>query len=409
MTNKSILNIAASVFSVIIFLFLESCSVIKTTNIFQSGGVDQSEFDKTLPFQFENGLIIIDVVIKNKTYKFLLDSGAPNIISKQIADELDLPIKFSSTVSGSQNKSELVDFVKIENISIAGVNFRNTGSIVADLEGVINKVACFNIDGVIGANLMRNAIWDIDYDGKLIRLVSNSELLKIPTNSKAIPFITDLSGSPIIKMKVNDGLSVEVEVDLGMQSDFSLSQNVLKKLNKENDISKISGFGTLSGSLFGYAEPEKDEFAIISAIVIGSTRLNNQVVTFIDNGKTQKIGTKFLKNYRVIFNWFNKELHLIKKKDYYNNEETFGIKFRYDENSKVIVSYVYENSSAFKTSLKFGDEVSAINGENLESISQIEWCNFLTKSKFLFKDSLMLSINRNNNLETIVLKKSSFF
>lgn len=409
MTIKKIIygtSIGILVLLLVIFIVLDGCTMVKAYSLIKKGEVEQKDFKTTFPFEFDQGLIIIKVKIKGKEYDFMLDTGAPNLISKEIADELMLKPKFSAEMDDSQNQSEELDFVQIEHVSIGGVNFLNMGAVVADLENGVKKVSCFKVDGIIGANLMRNAIWDIDYETQNITITSAKSLLDITNDNEKIPFTTSLTGSPFIQVGIGGELIKKVQIDLGMTSDFKFSNSTFQTLLKKKQIiSTISGNGTLSGSVFGYAEPERDDFALVKSLQFGEISLKNQVVTFIDDEKTTKIGTMFLKNYRVILNWFKKEMTLIKKRDYRNSTfETFGFKSAYRENGKIVISYIYSTSNAYKAGLRYGDEIIELDGNNYRNISLDEWCEL--KDGLNKNDSVSISILRNGEKLTFNLDKT---
>ena len=409
MTIKKIIwrtSIGIFILLSILFIVLDGCTMVKAYSLIKKGEVEQEEFKTTFPFEFNQGLIIIKVKIKEKEYDFILDTGAPNLISKEIADELMLKPKFSAEMNDSQNQSEELDFVQIKRIGIGDVNFINIGAVVADLENGVKKVSCFKVDGIIGANLMRNAIWDIDYENQNITISSAESFLTIPENSEKIPYTTSLTGSPFIQVNIGGELVKKVQIDLGMTDDYKFSNSTfLTLLQKKQIATTISGNGTLSGSVFGYAEPERDDFAIVKSLQIGEINLKNQIVTFIDDEKTTKIGTKFLKNYRVVLNWFKKEMTLIKIKNYENSSfETFGFKSAYRKNGKVEISYVYSTSNADKVGLKYGDKIIELDSNNYENITLAEWCKH--RKEFNEKDSISISIFRKGKKLTFSLEKS---
>lgn len=66
--------------------------IILTTKVFSQninmniGATKSKNYYQEITFEFIKNKIIIPVEIDGKTYKFLLDTGAPNMISKEIHD-----------------------------------------------------------------------------------------------------------------------------------------------------------------------------------------------------------------------------------------------------------------------------------------------------------------------------------
>ena len=156
-----------TIYTLTIFLFfISSCSSSKTKKLLQGGEVLQKEFKTEIPFEYRRGLIILKVNIEGKQYDFMLDTGAPNVISKELAQQLNYKNKVKRKVGDSQNVQTKLGITKIKKISLGDLDFLNTAAVVSDLS--IGAVGCLGIDGLIGANLMRNAIWKIDYSKQVI-------------------------------------------------------------------------------------------------------------------------------------------------------------------------------------------------------------------------------------------------
>ena len=123
--------------SLIIFAFsliLASCQTLKTIKLLKGGEVVQKEFTTTVPFEMRMGLIVLKVKINGEYYDFVLDTGAPNVISKELALTLKLGNLSERKVSDSQNASQNLGFTKVPKIEIGGIEFTNTGAAIADLK-----------------------------------------------------------------------------------------------------------------------------------------------------------------------------------------------------------------------------------------------------------------------------------
>ena len=130
-------------------LLLTSCSSLKTVKLMKSGEVEQEEFNVTIPFEYRLGLIVLKVTISGETYDFLLDTGAPNVISKELAQKLELSNIFEQQVVDSQNEEANLGFLLIKKLGIGGINFLNTGAVVADLKQS-KELGCLQINGFVG-------------------------------------------------------------------------------------------------------------------------------------------------------------------------------------------------------------------------------------------------------------------
>ena len=320
------------------------------------GEVEQEEFKVEIPFDYNLGIIVLKVNISGEEYDFILDTGAANVISEDLAKKLDSHIYFEEEVRDVHRRSSNLGFTKIEKLSIGDIDFLNTGAAIADLKSSEGFGSLIKVDGIIGSNLMRKAIWKIDYQNQIITITNSTKSLNIPDSTFKIPFSTTLVGQPIIDMRLNDITAKEIIVDTGSNGDFSLSKKTFDALVKNNpSIPQTSSFGVGSVGLYGIGKADSTHFIKVPSISFGEVSLENIIVSFY-NFKNS-IGNGFFKNYNLIINWFTKEITLVKIKDYNNSTLSgFGFSSAIQDNRLTVVS-IFENIE----NLKLGDQILKID------------------------------------------------
>ena len=147
---------------VALILLLTSCSSNKLFQLLHQGSIDQSVFEDEISFERPLNLIVIEVEFAGKTRRFLVDSGSPNLIDKSLAEELNLPIVLKRKVTDSNGKVAKLPFSTLDSLTIGSTTYYQTVAVVADLKS-IPLLSCLEVDGFIGANLMRMGVWQIDY------------------------------------------------------------------------------------------------------------------------------------------------------------------------------------------------------------------------------------------------------
>ena len=387
-------------------LLLTSCSGLKTFKLMKSGEVEQEEFKVNIPFEYNLGMIILKVNISGEEYDFLLDTGAPNVISKELAQKYGLSNIFERKFGDSQGQTSDLGMIKLDEISIGGINFLNTGAAVADLKQS-KEVGCLQIDGLIGSNLMRKAVWKFDYENQIITISNSVESLKISESSEKIPFFTYITGTPIIDITLNDVKEKNVIVDLGSNGDISLSKKTFDKLvDTDPNISRTVSFGSSSSGLYGVGAKDSVHHALISNISFGDVALKNTVVEFT-NESASTIGTNYFKNYDLIINWFDKEIIVTKKKEYDNSSLTsYGFSFN-NKNDRLIVGGIYTNSSADHAGLKINDIILKIDTKKYGVLTADHWCNIIENGLFNEeKSTITVIVLRQNEELTFHLEKT---
>src|SRR5690606_11198030 len=197
----------------LLILFLTSCNN-SLINLFKKCEYSKKKHIVEVPFTLENGLIIIPVTIEGETYRFLFDTGAPNVISTELSSKLTTKRKRSFRTSDSQGNQTILDYVSLPKIEIQGASFINMTAAVADLKKT-DAIACLGIDGLIGANLMRKASWQIDNLNRVLRIAFDFEKLHLPEGSFVIPFSTEVTGTPVLHLKIGNTDIKKIQMDTG--------------------------------------------------------------------------------------------------------------------------------------------------------------------------------------------------
>ena len=79
---------AIKTFLFFILLLISSANQAQKVD-FSSITINQKDYYQEIDFEIVNDKIMLPVVINNKTYSFLLDTGAPNLISKRVLEDIN--------------------------------------------------------------------------------------------------------------------------------------------------------------------------------------------------------------------------------------------------------------------------------------------------------------------------------
>lgn len=367
-------------------IFSASCSLLKTAKLMKQGAVKQTTFKTEIPFEMRLGLIILKVNVNGIPCDFVLDTGAPNVISKELAQKLNLLPATSRKAGDSQGNKSSLGFASINTINIGGIDFTETGAAIADLKQS-NEVACLKIEGFIGSNLMRKAIWQFDYERRIISITNNRDSLKTPSSYPSVKFKPALTGTPIIDLHLNGITEKDVFVDLGSNGDFGLSMDMFNTLKKDKSLRTTYSYGNESSGLYGNGSADTTKYALVNSLNIGGVNLQNVPVMF-SNKKVKTVGTNFFKNYRLIIDWAKGELIMLPVKPYNElAEKHFKVKKIYRDH-KLFIGLVFEGE---ESGLKLGDQVLEADGVNYrECLPETCWCDVMTKTNLAEKSSLLI-------------------
>ncbi|MCD4792124.1 MAG: retroviral-like aspartic protease family protein [Bacteroidales bacterium] len=271
-------------------ILLSSCSVIKTISLLKSGSIDNTNFSETINYENRAGLIIIKAEINGNIYDFIFDTGAPCAISIELAEKLALKPEVYVNSSDSKGNKEKTGFVEINKIKIAGTNFTNIGAAIIDFNKT-QEIQCIGVDGIIGANLMKNAKWKINYQENTIQFTDNLDNLNITDSSSPINFTSSVTGTPLLNVTLPYDIQVKkVKFDSGFMGGLSLSAKVYKKLIENENLKIIKGYGASSTGAYG-TNVDTSFFLKLVKIKVENLYISN-IITEFTNDNISIIGNE---------------------------------------------------------------------------------------------------------------------
>jgi hypothetical protein len=352
--------------------FLSSCDSLKTLKLYKKGDVQKGSFTNKTTFETLRNLIVVKVFIKEKPYNFILDTGAPLCaISEKLAQELGLKPQSKLSVGDSQGKDKKGNLYAIESLSIGNTIFTNEICLGSDFAKM--STVGENIDGIIGATVMKKAAWFIDNEQKMITIASDRNALPKLENAFKLPFkCKTFESSPFIVIQL-DGISYDLEFDTGSKNGVNLNRKAVVAAQKNSPFTYTTfSVGNPRMGLYGRGSIDTTYFMKTQKTQLGDAVIGNEQVVSFRKNSSSIIGMKILKNYNLLLDWQRKEILLspIKEvpKDVIN---PWGFDYAFEENSMKITE-IFDNSDAAKKGLMLGDIVLKINEKSYQNLSKKE-------------------------------------
>ena len=357
-----------------------------------------------IKFEFINNKIIIPVTIDGTVYRFLFDTGAPNVISKELSESIKPKIlKSTQTRDAAGNKDDL-NIVIVPEISIGNTPFKNTKALSYDLRK-IDIFKCLDIDGFIGSNLLENSIVQIDFDTKTLTLTNNKHKLDLDKNKSTKMELVGEQSSPFIFIDIEGKVDArdQVMVDTGMDGFYDISHRSYD-IFKTNDI--LKDLATATGgnivSLLGNAQKTEQHRVLVPKFKVAGTSFI-KLVTTTTSDNFSRIGTDMLKHGLVTIDFKNKRFYFDAK------EEAIDVSKPLPEitptvmNGRLIVGFVWDKK--LRNKVAYGDEIIKIDDRN---ILEMNVCEFmLLKQEFEQKDTLhiVFKTKKGKNSKLTIVKK----
>ncbi|RYF26920.1 MAG: hypothetical protein EOO42_00005, partial [Flavobacteriales bacterium] len=153
------------IFFITFFLLITEYSFSQSLS-YNKGGTKATNYFEEIPYQDINGKMIVNVKINGIDYNFLFDTGAPMCLSSKILTEVNANKVQNDQVKDVNGNKTSSPTVVINDIALGNLNFSGIPAVV----GVPDFFKCWNIDGILGSNLLRNSIIQINSQKKTIAI-----------------------------------------------------------------------------------------------------------------------------------------------------------------------------------------------------------------------------------------------
>jgi hypothetical protein len=349
-----------------------------------------------------SGIPLVDVVIGEKTYKFMFDTGAFSIIPKSIMERLSLePLKEDIKIVDASGVGDTLKLYTLPLLEIGGMQFCDFRVGVADFAQQF-PVSCLGFDGIFGYNFLENLVVKLEYDKRKITL-SDKKLQHKDYQTltmKHIPYYP-----PMIHFDFGF-TDLWIGIDTGKNDGILIGDTQIQKRFKEHGLLSKKTFGFFSSSFSGINHHRQRESFLAKDFSLDKKIEIQQYPIDFDDSAQYLIGNQFLKNFNVVIDFKRSKVHL---KKLFNGvlcqgfEDDFGFSFFYNESQALFISAIEENSPAAKVGLKLDDKVLEINGVDTLHFSAEDFCKLIVEKQYKNVSSLELVLHRDHHK---ILKKT---
>lgn len=388
------------IFFLIIFFFPFLCRAQQTFTMNQ-GIVKLPGYYTEIGYENVRDKIIIKAVIGKKTYRFIVDTGAPTMITQTVFDELKLAVLKKLEINDANGSADSLIVTNISEIKLGDVMVNDIPALVAKDPLIFN---CHKVDGFIGSNLLRNSI--ISFSSKDHKLILTDQVEKLSLNKKqsADLILNKAQSSPFIDIKLTGSKSGTLKVlfDSGMEGllDISLKHYaILEKKNIFTLIGRAMGNSTLGVNGIGR---DTSQYRLnVKAMNINGALLKNVTMqtTASDNSR---IGSELLHYGTLTLDYINKLLYF---NPYTDNidiaKKVFPISVTIKD-KKLIVALIWDEN--LQKELSVDDQILFVDDKDY---SNIDPCEFIVgNSIFEGKNKLVITVkNKKGEIKKVEIYK----
>lgn len=351
-----------------------------------------------IPFKLINNLIVVSLELNgSQPLSFILDSGVRRTLISELPENGEILLNKVEKIAlrglggdklvyGYRSPGNNIKLGKVQGIGAEVIVLEKNLLQLSQLMGTF-------VHGILGYDLFKSFIVEIDYASKQIVLYERSNDKKINHLSKhrkwdALPIELDETKAFLSvdykHAQSSKDLPIRLIIDTGSSGALSLfsltSYNI--RIPKQN-ISGLLGIG-LGGEIYG-------KTGRIHELSISDYSFKNAVVAYPDssylneilsaNGRNGSLGGDILRRFKVVMSYEHKVLLLRKNRDYREpftyNRSGIDVNTPFPNLPVYVISKVKKGSEAERIGLKEGDILKRIDNKNTAELSLTEILGYL--------------------------------
>lgn len=358
------------------------------------------EFREVLQIEIRNGLIIVPVNINGEVFRFLFDSGAPLSISKELQEKFKFKRVSQGNIKDSDQNRLKVDYVQIDSLLLGSIPFTMQTAFVADFQA--NEVLrCFELDGILGSNLMRYCNWLIDYESGEIVLTSNFQEADT-INSMTLPFYEDQQYDMHISFNIGKVDIRNAKVDYGSAGSLLLPAERFQEIQELGIVPEtFEKLGRKSSGLIGGIVEIDQSVGYTDSMLIQDLRLDD---VQIRSGHKGLVGFGVLSRFVVGIDWENHLLHLRHNNKHPKNfTYGFGL-WPAEDGPHLVIQQITTGSVAQKAGLEVGMKVMSI--EELDFAGDSKFCDYVDMISSSSEELQITVVDTAGQERVIILKNA---
>jgi len=330
-----------------------------------------------IPFEYENNFIIVKIVFNDVfPLRFIFDTGAEHTIltRREITDLLQVDYKRRFPLLGSDMKTQLYAYLATGiRVKINDLYISNQAILVLEEDYLrFEEFAGINVQGILGADLLRRFVVKIDYRVRKITLYDPAHFRAPKGGFVELPVEIKRHKPYLIahtRLGREDSAEVKLLMDSGANLALMLHTNTNTALRLPDHVVRSSiGMG-LGGTIEGFMG-RIPRLGVAGFSFEGVTTNFQDIDPDIDssylNNRNGILGNQIMSRFTIIIDYVRSKLYMLPN-------GTFKDKFKYDKSGMLLAvsgpnlgSFVILNlvpgSPAEEAGLQIGDEIKTLNG-----------------------------------------------
>ena len=375
----------------LLILVCFSCGIFDSRINFNQGKAFHPYYCDSISFDYVRGKIILPVTIQGDTFNFLFDSGAPTIVSEKLKTKFSFVSLGTDTIKDVHANKSNKQIVILDSLLLGGVRFDGTPALVSKFDDP--PWSCFNIDGFIGSNLLRNSIVKIHINKQFIVLSDRLRNDLEYQDMCSMKMNLDYQSSPHVTLALGKHIEETFLFDTGSDIFISLNTEKFNECRESLSLKNLrNGFGSGTMGLFGTGKRESTYKLRLDSVDFCNSTISEPI--FRVNNTSSKIGTKIFNYGSIILDYKNQQLFFDSEDETMTfktlSESEFGF-MPVIKDDKFQIGVIWENSLADSLGLEPGYEILQINEYDFNTSLNKSFCEIFINEPLKAVDTLNIT------------------
>jgi hypothetical protein len=368
--------------AVVVFLMmLFSCSLFTGSLDVNQGGPVASSYHSSIPFDYTRDKVIVPLKIGGMERRFIFDTGAITMISQSLYQKMDYPVIGSGRFYDIHQNVDTARLVSIPRLTLGEVVFRDVPAIVYDLDRI--PWSCFQVEGIIGSNMMRHTAVQIDLQQKKMIITDNPDQLNLQQAARARMKL-DKQSSPHIRLTFSEHHAGYFLFDSGSDGFVNLNRSFFKKMEEDVPLHmERKGRGSNVMGMIGTGSDDRVLRFRLDSFSIADHSLYEPEVEVTQT--RSKIGSQLFGYGKITLDYPSASFYFEANRDtlHYRPDDGAGFGFiPVVKNDTFRVGLVWENSLVDSLGLKPGYRILRINDYHFADTLESAFCRSFLKDAF---------------------------
>lgn len=383
-------------------LLLLRAPAMAQRNLMNDGKPLQKIIADTVSFEWVRNKVIVPVTIKGKVHRFILDTGAPLVVTRELAEALDAkPIREVTLRDQSGKEQEGADIVRTGAFLFGNTQYEGVPALVMEDRNPIFQ--CFGVEGFIGSNLLRHSAVTFDLPARKVYIRNGPDLLPDARFRSALRL--DQQSNPFFKVSIGDAYGWLL-FDSGSDKFFEMSLSLVNEWKKKSKglLQPLRrGYGSSSVGFTGLEAPVEKLKLMASALQAGPYIFDTVSIATTASGES-RMGAVLIEKGRVTVDYLRKHFYFEPyATGQQHRDSVWSLSVFPQAQGDVRIGTIWDSTLATTHDVQINDKVLAINGKEVSAYSL---CDFVGGTLFRSDTQVSLRIqNAKGDLKEITIYK----